>query len=65
MISEGYYDDYLDCFCVRYVLPDEWESFEADEFGSYLRHAFGVILESMTPVFHSLGLLDKISEVRL
>ncbi|MBQ8944440.1 MAG: DUF4838 domain-containing protein, partial [Clostridia bacterium] len=36
MISEGSYNDYIDCACVRYVPVNEWNMYEADEIMSWV-----------------------------
>ena len=64
MISEGSYDDYLDCLCVRYVTTNEWNMYEPDESGAQTRLAFGRILESVTPFLSLYGLLYKLFGVR-
>ena len=64
MISEGSYDDYLDCLCVRYVTTNEWNMYEADESGAQTRLSFGKFIESITPFLSFYGLLYKLFGVR-
>ena len=60
MISEGSYDDYLDCLCVRYVTTNEWNMYEADESGAQTRLSFGKFFESLVPFLSFYGLLYKL-----
>ena len=60
MISEGSYNDYLDCASVRYAPVNEWNQYEADETGTQWRNFFGKILESMTPFLSFYGLLYRV-----
>ena len=60
MISEGGYDDYLDCLCVRYVKVNEWSMYEPDESGAKARLFFGRIWEKLHPLFGLFGLFYKI-----
>ena len=53
-ISEGSYNDYLDCLCVRYVPVNEWNQYEADEIGAKTRLFFGKLWESMVPMFSGI-----------
>ncbi len=60
-ISEGGYEDYLDCICIKYALPDEWNDYEANERGAQTRLFFGKILEPMMPVLTGFGVFYKLS----
>ena len=59
MISEGSYNDYIDCACVRYVPVNEWNMYEADEIGTQVRLFFARILEYFTPLLSAFGLFYK------
>ena len=62
MISEGSYDDYLDCLCVRYVPVNEWNMYEANERDAQVRLFFGRILEKITPLLAAFGIYYKIAQ---
>jgi hypothetical protein len=62
MLSEGSYDDYLDCLCVRYVPVNEWNMYEPDESGAKARLFFGQLLEKLTPVLSLGGLYYTIEK---
>ena len=59
MISEGSYNDYIDCACVRYVPVNEWNMYEADEIGTQVRLFFARILKYITPLLSAFGLFYK------
>ncbi|MBQ7638149.1 MAG: DUF4838 domain-containing protein [Clostridia bacterium] len=59
-ISEGGYGDYLDCICIRYAPPNEWDMYEADETGAQTRLFFGKILERFTPLLAMFGLYYEV-----
>ncbi len=62
-LSEGSYEDYLDCICVRYVPVNEWNMYEADESAARARAFFGKIYEKcLVPVLSAFGLFYKISQ---
>ncbi len=54
-ISEGGYDDYLDCICIPYVPAHEWNTYEADESGARARLFFSKLLRRFTPLLSAFG----------
>ncbi len=60
-LSEGGYGDYLDCLCVKYAPPDEWNMYEPDEIGARTRFFFGKILEFFTPILALFGAYYKVA----
>lgn len=59
-ISEGSYEDYLDCICVRYVPVNEWNMYEADELSARARVFFGKFYERcLVPMLSAFGLYYK------
>ncbi|MBQ6067843.1 MAG: DUF4838 domain-containing protein [Clostridia bacterium] len=61
-ISEGGYNDYQDCICVKYAPPDEWNDYEADEQGARTRLFFGKLLERFMPLLTALGFYYMIAK---
>ena len=61
-ISEGGSEDYLDCVCVKYAPPDEWNMYEPGERGAQTRLFFGKILEKCMPVLTGFGVFYRMSE---
>ena len=59
-LSEGGYEDYLDCVCIRYAPADEWNMYEAGERGAQTRLFFGRILEKLMPVLTGFGLFYRL-----
>ena len=49
-LSEGGYRDYLDCACIKYAPPSQWNQYEAGERGTETRIFFGRIAEKLMPV---------------
>lgn len=63
-ISEGSYEDYLDCICVRYVPVNEWNMYEADELSARARAFFGKIYERfLVPMLSAFGFYYKTMQV--
>lgn len=54
-ISEGGYEDYLDCICIPYVPANEWNTYEADESGARARLFFSKLLRRFTPLLSAFG----------
>ena len=62
-ISEGSYEDYLDCLCVRYVPVNEWNMYEADEPAARARLFFGRFYEKcMVPILSAFGVYYQIAQ---
>ncbi|MBQ7688321.1 MAG: DUF4838 domain-containing protein [Clostridia bacterium] len=61
-LNEGGSGDYLDCICVRYAPANEWNMYEADEFGARMRLLFGKILERLTPLLSAFGVYYRLSQ---
>lgn len=60
-ISEGSYEDYLDCYCVRYVPVNEWNMYEADEPAACARAVCGRFYEKyLVPILSAFGVYYKI-----
>ena len=63
MISEGGYDDYLDCICIKYAPANEWDMYEAGEPGAEARLFFGKILEKLMPLLTACGIVYKMLQM--